>query len=89
MLFDLPNSCPLVLAGLSALQNRLQYSSWLSSSLDEKNGASPCPFVSQEARADTNIDNLDPDPDAASSGIRASERFDTISCVFAIACGTN
>ena len=41
----------------------------------------PCSFASQEARADTNLDDLNPDPSAASSWLRAAERFDTISCV--------
>ena|ERR1700733_2656769 len=49
----------------------------------------PCSFASQEARADTNLDDLSPDPSAVSSWLRAVDRFDTMSCVSKIGCGAN
>ena len=49
----------------------------------------PCSFASQEARADTNLDDLNPDPSAVSSRLRAAERFDTISRVSEIDCGAS
>ena len=58
-------------------------------SLHERMRIIPCSFASQETRADTNLDGFNPDSSAASSRLRAAERFDTISCVSKIYCGAS
>ena len=41
----------------------------------------PCPFASQEACADTNLDEIGIGSSASSRSLKAFERFDTMFCV--------